>query len=149
MRPSAALAVISHAINSYAFKTNQIIIQLGLINLGTIFALLPLLLLFFVCNQFFDLYCNTFDSSSIIIFIKHAVELFSRNWMISFSSPTEILLHNGDYSFKLMLPLYWYFVELISWHLPKILWSVCQKHLCVQTELSVCAVCQVRYYSAI
>ena len=149
MRPSAALAVISHAINSYAFKTNQIIIQLGLINLGTIFALLPLLLLFFVCNQFFDLYCNTFDSSSIIIFIKHAVELFSRNWMISFSSPTEKLLHNGDYSFKLMLPLYWYFVELISWHLPKILWSVCQKHLCVQTELSACAVCQVRYYSAI
>mgnify|MGYP001799622336 CR=1 FL=1 len=115
----AAVAVISHA-----FKTNHNSVGIDLF-WENIFSCTTFAFVFLYFIFFFYLYCNTFDGSSIIIFIMHAIEeryaerdrlyyfllLSSRLLMVSFSSLAEKSLHNGDYSFKCYY--YWYFLELI------------------------------------
>ena len=95
---------------------------------GTTFAIV------FVCRQFFYLYCNFFDGSSIIIFIMHAIELSSRDWMISFSSLAEKSLHMVIIVSNVTTKLIFYWVLFTQ-----NLWWVCQRHPCAADRLiSLC-----------
>ena len=111
-------------------------------------------LLYYFCLRFlyfinfFYLYCNTFDGSSIIIFIMHAIELSFHDikwfpfhhWLRSHCIMVIIVSNvTIDIFFSLYHDIY-----------PKFcLRFVGDIH--VQTELSVCIYCvgRVRYYSAI
>ena len=119
-----------------------------MIYFGRIFSpvlLLPSFFLYFI--NFFYLYCNTFDGSSIIIFIMHAIEL-------SFHDIKWFDFHHWLRSHCIMVIIVSNVTTIdifssLLWHLPKILWTVCRRHPCADRFIRMHCVGQVRYYSAI
>ena len=88
------------------------------------------------------------DGSSIIIFIIHAIEL-------SFHDIKWFPVHHWLRSHCIMVIIVSNVTTIdifssLSWHLPKILWTVCRRHPCADRFISMMHyVGQVRYYSAI
>ena len=137
----AVVAVISHA-----FKTNHNSVGIDLF-WENIFSCTTFAFVLYILSIFFYLYCNTFDGSSIIIFIMHAIELSFHDiewfpfhhWLRSHC--ILVIIVSNVTTIDIFLSL--------SWHLPQILWTVCRRHPCADRFISIYCVGQVRYYSAI